>query len=600
MSYHRPLVTTLVWLLLSGSVRAGEVDPPPIGTRVANLEFKDIRYLTRSLEDFGPKKFFVIVAANNSCPIAKRSMPVLAEMEKAYRDRGVQFLGLNVGEDSITEMAASAVESGVSFPVVKDINTRSARALGLRRTPEAVVLDGDHRIRYRGRIDDQFRLGGDRDRATEHPLRDAIEDLLAGRKVAREETPVDGCLITVDQRQPPASAPTFAEHVAPIVQRHCQDCHHAGGQSPFPLISYRDVASQAAMIREVVDDRRMPPWFASDQHGDFVNRRGLSDTERDTILQWVEAGSPKGDLEKQPAPRTFSKSPWRIGEPDLVTTTPFAQQLPATGFVDYKYAIFPHIFAQDTWVQAVEILPDNPAVVHHANLAFVKIGERPSQENFITGRVPGGDPMVLDEGTCVLIPKGSVLALQIHYTTTGKPERSKISVGLKFPRAPVQKRLYIEQVHTTRFRIPPLDPAHEVTAKRTLNFDATGIGLFSHMHVRGKDMTFRAIHPDGTIDTLLLIPNYNFDWQHSYRWARGAKKFPKGSTFEVTAHFDNSEFNPYNPDPKASVGNGDQTFQEMMYGFYFFTRDDESLNLRIDHKSGAVEAIRDRVGEWTD
>jgi len=186
-----------------------------------------------------------------------------------------------------------------------------------------------------------------------------------------------------------------------------------------------------------------------------------------------------------------------------VTTTPFAQQLPATGFVDYKYAIFPHIFAQDTWVQAVEILPDNPAVVHHANLAFVKIGERPSQENFITGRVPGGDPMVLDEGTCVLIPKGSVLALQIHYTTTGKPERSKISVGLKFPRVPVQKRLYIEQVHTTRFKIPPLDPAHEVTARRTLNFDATGIGLFSHMHVRGKDMTchpprrdYRHIAPD--------------------------------------------------------------------------------------------------------
>lgn len=585
--FHAIMFAILLCFPRTASEAADE--SPAIGTQVANLEFKDIRFLTRSLADFKAKKALVIVAASSSCPIAKRYMPVLAAMDKEYRQRGVQFLALHADDDSITEIAAASVESEVTFPVVKDIDARSTRALGLARTPQVVVLDTERRIRYRGRIDDQFRLGGDRPTATDQPLRDAIEDLLAGRSVAREETAVDGCLITAATTAPSAPAPTFAEDVAPIVQKHCQDCHHEGGTSPFPLVSYRDVASQAAMIAEVVADRRMPPWYASERHGEFANRRGLDEAERETILRWVESGSRKGDPAKLPAPRTFPKGPWQIGEPDLVTTMPLDHNLPATGFIDYKYAVFPHIFTQDTWVEAVEILPDNPRVVHHANLAFMKLGERPKQENFITGRVPGGDPMVLDEGTCVLIPKGSLLGLQIHYTTTGKPERARISVGLRFPRAPVRKKLYIEQVHTTRFKIPPLDPAHPVTARRKLNFDATGVGLFSHMHVRGKDMTFRAVHPDGTVDTLLLIPNYNFDWQQSYRWAPGAKKLPKGSTFEVLAHFDNSEFNPYNPDPKAAVGNGDQTYEEMMYGFYFFTRDDEDLNLTVDPKTGAAK-----------
>jgi hypothetical protein len=200
--------------------------------------------------------------------------------------------------------------------------------------------------------------------------------------------------------------------------------------------------------------------------------------------------------------------------------------------------------------------------------------------------------MVLDDGWAVLIPKGSVLGLQIHFTTTGKPERAKLSVGLKFPRVPVSKRIYNKQVYTKDFHIAPGDPAYAVTATRPLPFDATLIGLFSHMHVRGKDMTFFARPPGGSPETLLLIPNYSFDWQQSFRPPPGSKRFPKGTTLEVVAHFDNSEFNPYNPDPKATIGNGDQTYNEMMYGFYFYTRDDENLNLHIDPKTGWEQASK--------
>lgn len=564
-------------------------DRPRIGQRVDGLAFKDIRFLTRSLDDFGPMAAFVVVATNSTCPVTQRYLPVLGELEKVYRDRKVQFLALNVDpDDSITEMAAHAVEAKVEFPFVKDLGSTCIQKLGLKRTPEVVVLDARYCIRYRGRIDDQFRLTGERPKADRHDLRDALDAVLADREVAQPETLVDGCLISAPESFEPGQIPTFSREIAPLVQRHCQDCHHRGTEAPFPLLSYRDVVSQAAMIEEVVADRRMPPWFASEKHGTFANRRGLSPSERETFLRWLQGGMPRGDKATLPPPRQFPTGSWRIGEPDLTTTMFLAHEVPATGYVDYRYAILPHLFTQDTWVQAVEIFSDNPRVVHHANLAYTKVGERPRQENFITGRVPGGDPMVLDDGVAFLIPKGSILGLQIHYTTTGKPERARLAVGLKFPRAVVRKQLHHHQVYTTRFQIPPGAPAHPVSASRTLNFDATGVGLFAHMHLRGRDMTFLARHPNGLTDTLLLIPNYNFDWQQTYRWQPGTKSFPRGTRFEVQAHFDNSKFNPFNPDPNRTVGNGDQSFDEMMYGFFFFTRDDEDLNLAIDPKTGAV------------
>jgi hypothetical protein len=161
---------------------------------------------------------------------------------------------------------------------------------------------------------------------------------------------------------------------------------------------------------------------------------------------------------------------------------------------------------------------------------------------------------------------------------------------LRFPKSPVKKRLYISQVHNNRFAIPPHAPAHPITATRTLPFDATCIGLVTHMHLRGKDMTFLAKDPDGSVETLLLVPNYNFDWQISYRYAPNTKHFKKGTALEVLAHFDNSEFNPYNPDPKETVRMGEQTIQEMVYGFYFYTRDDEDLNVAVDPKTGQASA----------
>ena len=574
---------------------AAEPGRPLIGSTVSTLEFQDTRYLRRSLDDLRTSRITVIVAVNSHCPLVKRYLPVLAAMEPAYRERGVDFLALDVDPyDTVTQMAALQVESGAAFPFVKDLDGRCVAALGIERTPEVVLLDRERRIRYRGRIDDQFRIGGSLPAPKSHSLRDAIDQVLAGEMVAVPETTVDGCLITpAEPVVAPQSPPSYSREVASLVRQHCQRCHRPGDAAPFTLSNHAEIKSRARMIAEVVADRRMPPWYGADSSVAFKNHLALSDAERRTLLAWLAAGCPNdapdaSEPSPAPAPR------WSIGEPDQVLTMLEEHEVPATGLVPYIYTILPHVFTEDTWISAIEISPDHPEVVHHANLGFLRPGEKVTDDNFLTGRVPGGDPMVLPEGTAVLIPRGCVIGLQIHYTTNGTPVTSKLSVGLKFPRAPVQQRLYFECISNRRFEIPPQAPAHEVRAERRIDHDAIGIGMFSHMHMRGRDMSFIAHHPDGRRERLLLIPNYNFDWQQSYQWRDGEAKFPAGTRFEVVAHFDNSRFNPFNPDPDARIRHGQQTEDEMMYGFVFYLRADEQLNLEVDPLTGRVKSQSSR------
>jgi hypothetical protein len=384
---------------------------------------------------------------------------------------------------------------------------------------------------------------------------------------------------------------TFAEHVAPILQKHCWECHRPRTTAPFPLISYKQVAARAEMIGEVVAEGRMPPWYASPEHGAFVNRRGLTAQERDTVLQWLRSGTLPGDDATTPKspPDSTPDGNWLIGKPDLIVRAP-EHRLPANGDVPYKYALLPHFFKEDTWVQGVQIVPDNPRVLHHCNMAYVQPTEKFKEANFITGVVPGGAPMMLKDRLAYRVPKGSSLILQIHYVTTGQEEKCRISVGFRYAREVVRSRLRHVLLEDRRFAIPPGAPAHPVSAAKVLEHEAIGIGLFAHMHVRGRDITFRAHYPDGKDETLLVIPNYNFDWQLPYVWEPGKVRFPKGTRLECLAHYDNSAHNPFNPDPTATVREGPQTHHEMLNGFVFYTDANEQLNLDIDAATGRVRS----------
>lgn len=576
--------------------QAEEDAPRPLafGEAVGEHELVDIRYLPRTLRELGDAKAYVLYFATVECPLVGRYLPRLAELERELRGEGVAVVAVNVGPgDTIRAMATQSLEVDAAFPFVKDYDARLAAQLGVDRSGAVVVLDGEQRLRYRGRIDDQYRLGGVRPKVSRHDLREAIADVLAGRKVRVEQTPVDGCKLTPTQPTRRERAPTFAADVAPIFWRSCVECHRPGTQAPFSLLSYERAKANGEMIAEVVRQGRMPPWFASDRHGSFSNRRVLTPAEKETIQAWVRAGCPSGDLERLPARPTFpDPKAWQIGEPDFVLPAPVEETLPAQGYVPYRYVVLPYVFAEDTWVSQVQIRPSNPRVVHHCNLAaFDFLDQDRKKVRFITGLVPGGSAMELPRGVAFKIPAGSMLVLQVHYVTTGKPEKDQISVGLRYPRERVTKQLHHVQVSARKFAIPPFAPAHPVRASRTLRHDATLIALFSHMHLRGKDMSFLATRPgQRERETLLTIPNYSFDWQLAYRFPTGQARLPKGTRLTVEGHFDNSVFNPYNPDPKDRVGWGEQTYHEMFYGFVFYTDDREQLDLRIDPKTGRALA----------
>ncbi len=567
----------------------------PAGPSAVDAPLTDGRWLPRRLHEFWGSRGTVVMFATVDCPIASRYLPRFGELAQEFTASGFRFLVAYPGHaDALVEAAAQQVEAAPAATFAKDFDGKLARALGAERTATAVVLDATHSVVYRGRIDSQYRYAGTAPLPGRADLRLALEDLVAGRPVAVPSTPIEGCRINAapvaSSIAAQAAAPTFARDIAPLLQQHCQDCHHPGGAGPFALTTLAECRAHLEMIGEVVEQQRMPPWYGSRKHGDFVNVRGLTDAERQAIVAWIAAGAPAGNASDAPPDRSWPAVGWRIGEPDLVLKVPVPIRLPADGYLAYKYFVLPCRFEADTWVEAIEIRPELPNALHHCNLARVQVGAPFSQDGFVTGQVPGGDAMVLDPGTAVRIPAGSALVLQAHYVTTGTAAVDHLRVGLRFPRVPVDKELRVLICHDSRFTIPAGAPAHPVQARRTVPVDARGIGLFVHMHLRGRDMKVTATGVDGTDDTLLVVPNYNFDWQQSYRWEPAGRPFAKGTKVTALAHFDNSTSNPFNPDATVPVRFGQETVDEMMYAFLFYTQADEHLQLAIDpHTGRAVE-----------
>jgi mono/diheme cytochrome c family protein len=564
----------------------------PIGSTV-DARFTDLRWQRRRLRELEAKTATVLYFATIGCPIVTRYMPRIEAMAREYESRGIVFLVVNVGVgDDLVAAAAQVTRMAPAATFAKDFTGAVMRACGVERTATCVVLDANQKLVYRGRVDDQHAYISSRTEAKHHELRDAIEDVLASREVAIAESEVSGCLITnaadIAAATAHNGAPTYHQDVLPVMQRHCQECHRPNGQAPFELMTEPQVKQHAAMIAEVVTQGRMPPWYASEDGNTFHNYRGLSAAERTTIRAWAAGGMPSGNASEAPAAVVWPETAWRIGEPDLVLEIKTPIRLPADGVLPYRYFVLPFHFTEETWVEAIEIQPKNGRSLHHCNLARVKLGERFSQDGFVTGYVPGGDAMVLDPGTAVRIPAGSALALQAHYVTTGEPEVDRLRVGLRFPRVRVQKELQVAICANFRFEIPPGARAHPVRTSRTFDRDAIGLGMVVHMHLRGRDMQVTAKNPDGSEERLLTVPNYNFDWQQSYRWPAAGKHFAKGTRIQALAHFDNSEFNPFNPDATVPIRFGLATTDEMMYAFLFWFGEHEQLDLAVDPTTGHV------------
>jgi Copper type II ascorbate-dependent monooxygenase, C-terminal domain len=417
------------------------------------------------------------------------------------------------------------------------------------------------------------------------------------------------------QGPPPQREITYSKDVAPILYKNCVVCHRPNDIAPMSLMTYEEVLPFARLIRQSVDQRKMPPWHADPSVGLFMNDARLSGADIATIDEWVIGGTKQGDSRDTPPAPVFEPG-WHI-KPDIIFTIP-EFLVPKTAQDDYEYIYVPTNFTEDKWIQAGEVLPGDRRVVHHATVSVIDQAEyakhlaEQAKENagvdeyhYRTGKVlhlrpeapviddgcsapdgggipghpsgylnivpaiylPGHMPEVRPPGYALRIPAGSYLQFQIHYSNHhGLDVKDRTSVGLVFAKEPVKHEVAQYEIWNNMFRIPPNDGSHRVTSCFTLPKDVSAVAYTAHMHFRGKSMTTKAIYPDGHEEVLLDVPHYDFRWQETYFLD---KQFllPKGTKLMTVAYFDNSKNNPLNPDPSKAVRWGEPSDEEMM-GFW--------------------------------
>ncbi len=632
---------TIAAIVFSAVISAQADNSDRLGRQLEGFSLKSHFGKEYTLQDFADRDAVVVVFLGTECPLAKLYGPRLAELSRKWGDR-VGFIGIDSNQqDSLQELASYAQRHKLEFPLLKDPGNVVADQFGAERTPEAFVLDKRRVVRYWGRIDDQYGfadgVGYQRPWPTRADLVEAVNEVLANQPVSVPVAKNVGCLIGRVRAVHDSATVTFSNQIARIFQQHCVECHRPEHIGPFSLTDYADAAGWGEMIREVVEQGRMPPWHAAGERGKFQNDLRMSAEEKQLIADWVAAGCPEGDPSELPPAREFAEG-WAMGEPDqIVYMRDEPVDVPAEGVIDYHHYVVDPGWTEDKWIMAAEARPGSAETVHHI-LVFVvppgpfgqgeaqprgRVGrtsdsQRPDEGrgqpageaderagaaderrgrfrrggsgpgaggggfgrgggfgggigggNLIAGYAPGMNPFLMTDGTTAMhVRAGSKLLFQMHYTPNGTPHRDRSYAGFRF--ADPDKVQYVARSAAAAnpfFAIPPGNDNYEATAENVFEYDTVIANLTPHMHIRGKSFRYEATYPDGRQEVLLDVPAYDFNWQTTYYLAE-PKPIPKGTKLLCTAHWDNSEGNLSNPDPTKTVTWGDQSWEEMMIGFY--------------------------------
>lgn len=573
-----------------------------IGKKIDNITLSDLAGKAHALHDLKDKKAIVLVFLSFDCPVSTGYSGPLADLAKTYGERGVAFVGICPGEDDAAGVAKNAKEHKIPFPVFKD--TKAAAALQAEITPSAFVLDGQFVLRYRGRIDDEYlaRLKK-KERITRFDLKEALEDVLAGKEVRQPATAPIGCPIARAKPAPAATGKvTYYRDVLPILQNHCQSCHRPGEVGPFALMTYRHAVNWADDLKTFTQNHQMPPWKPTDGPA-FRDERKLADKDIATLAEWVDGGTPEGNPKDAPPPRQFPQG-WQLGKPDLVLTADDDFILGPTGRDVFRCYVLPTNLTEDKYVTAVEFRPGNGRVVHHS-LNFIDttgkgrelqqkekdrakkddekdqgpgysvtmggVGFRPT--GAIGGWAPGQVTRRLPPDTAYFLPKGADLVLQVHYHRNGRTEKGRPSIGLYFSPKPVAKRFQSIVVPGRFFFIPPGDNDFKVKGSVWIEDDCQIHSVMPHMHMLGKQIEVTITPPQGQPQTLVAIREWDYNWQETY-FFRAPIAVKAGTRFDIEAHYDNSAKNPRNPfAPPRLVKFGEQTTDEMCFGFVGATAD---------------------------
>ena len=524
-----------------------------------NFRLIDHQDRSRELWYYETNKAVVLIFMKSGCTNLIASLPELRAIRSEFGARGVVFwMVASDLNETRTNLVAEASRSSIDFPILHDADQNVAREYDAAVAPDVVAINTfDWTVFYRGSIDSRVGTNA----ATDRYLRGALNDFMAGRPVSLTWTAPGGCEITMPQPR----EIDYSTEIAPLLMDKCVRCHSPGNIAPLALTNYDSVVLWSSLMKHAVMDGHMPPWHADPQYSRFANDGSLSPEQRRTLIQWIDAGNPRGAgpdiLTNVPPPPPA----WALGQPDIIMTIP-KQTLPASGTIDYRYITITNTYS-NMWLRAAVIRPGNSAAVHHCLVYFGSNSVAAGIDGFFAGYVPGLDPVEFPAGTGKYLRLGEILRFQMHYMATGQVEEDQTQLGLYVvPTAPA-KELKTKSAFNYLFSIPPRHPDYQVTAEYRFTRAARIYEFSPHMHYRGSRFKYEALYPDGRREILLSVPKYEFDWQTLYRLAV-PKDVPAGTTLLCTGAFDNSPQNHHNPDPNVTVRFGDQTWEEMFIGYF--------------------------------
>ncbi len=556
-----------------------EPDAPPLTMAPTVIPANQAALLGRrmdlgSLKDINGKsvvisenaKAVIVALRDPDCPVAAKVAPALARVTQQMAAKGAFVIYLHIGDERNCGLQDKKKHNFVGH-YIHDKNARLCQTFQAKTTTEVFVLDKTMTLRYRGAIDDQYGIGFTKDKAQFNFLRDAVEAVIDNREPAIVATAAPGCSLDLRPNKK-QGAITWHNRISRIMQRNCVECHHQGGAGPFALETYKQVSGRRkGMISDIVDMDLMPPWFADPKHQTWSNDRRLNADDKKDLLAWIDAGCPEGNPNDGITMQTPAKN-WKIGKPDLILQLPRKVTVQAEGTIPYVNLAVRNPLKEDRWIEAYQIKPTAPEVVHHV-LVFASVdGQRQGGiQGFFAGMVPGQDALTYAPGFAKKLPAGAILRFQMHYTTNGTEMIDQTQIGFRFAKEPPKHVMVTRSAANVRFQIPPHAEAHKVIAQRRIRRETIFTAFMPHMHVRGSGYTYELIKPDKSVETILHIPDYDFNWQLRYQLAEPIRVMP-GSILRTTGVFNNSASNPANPDPTAIVRHGEQTWDEMQIGYW--------------------------------
>ena len=548
--------------------------------RISDFSLIDHNGRFHQLSRYADHDALVLIAHEDSRTV-RRAVSNFEKLAEQFAERDIAFFLIDsTGADSKAEMREVADDADFTLPILMDDTQLVAEELGISRANDVIVINPKtQEVVYRGAMSSRFAEGSRAERRSASYLAEALDSLVAGQEIATEQLSSDGDAIEFTARAAQTDSISYANDIAPILEQRCISCHMEGGIAPFAMTNHQMIQGWSPMIREVLYTKRMPPGqIDNDFIEDFHNVSYISVEETQKLVHWIDDGSQNNDGVDPLAALDPQLVKWNHGEPDIIISIP-AQQIPATGVQEYRNLQVPLDIPEDIWVKAVEFVPGDPTVLHHI-IAFaygpngMNEFELLNQGIGLGAYAPGNAINTYPENSGFPLKAGGGLMLQMHYTVSGKEAVDASEIGLYLWDEPPARQVLGGSAADLEINIPPFASGHEMIATKKFRKDSYLSMLGPHMHYRGYDANFKLVYPDGREEEILNVPNYQFNWQKVYDF-KEPMFLPAGTEMVYRATFDNSAMNPFNPDPSATISWGEQTWQEMFFGFFRYVEADE-------------------------